>query len=231
MENEVIKQPQTEQQSGVQPPESQEQEHKAVPEWATRRFGELTAARKEAERRAAEAEQRYQQLQAQQSQGEIQQQQMHPNVDALARMYADQIADEKIKQQSFHQSLKSIESAGKEAFGDEFDRSINNLQMAGVGGAEFLQVVAALPNPEKVVHWLGRPENMEQAMQIASLPAMQMAIELTKLAPQAVKGVAKAISKAPAPISPIDGGGGSAGEPRLGTPEWFAWRNENARRK
>ena len=229
MEPEVIEPSQTKQQSGAQVPESQEQDHKAVPEWATRRFGELTAARKEAERRATELQQQLEQLRQQPAQQEPQQ--MHPNVDALARMYADQIADEKIKQQSFHQSLKSIESAGKEAFGDEFDRSISNLQMAGVGGPEFLQVVAALPNPEKVVHWLGRPENMEQAMQIASLPGMQMAIELTKLAPQAAKGVAKPISRAPAPINPIDGGGGSAGEPRLGTPEWFAWRNQNARRK
>ncbi len=229
MENAVIEQPQVEQQPAAQQPESQETEHKGVPEWATRRFGELTAARKEAERKAAELQQQLEQLRQQPVQQE--QQPVHPNVDALARMYAEQIADEKLKQQTFHQSLKSIESAGKEAFGDEFDRSISNLQMAGVGGPEFLQVVAALPNPEKVVHWLGRPENMEQAMQIASLPGMQMAIELTKLAPQAAKGVAKAISKAPAPISPIDGGGGGAGEPRLGTPEWFAWRNENARRK
>lgn len=228
MEQEVIE---TQQQGAT--PETQadeaQQEHKAVPEWATKRFGELTAARREAERRAAEAEQQLAQLRQQPQQQE--QAPANPNVEALARMYAEQIADEKIKQQTFHQSLKSIESAGKEAFGDEFDRSIANLQMAGVGGPEFLQVVAALPNPEKVVHWLGRPENMEQAVQIASLPGMQMAIELTKLAPQAAKGVGKAISKAPPPISPIDGGGGGAGEPRLGTPEWFAWRNENARRK
>lgn len=236
MEQDVIEQQQSEQTqtTGAEQAQEQQQEQKAVPEWATRRFGELTAARKAAEQRAADLERQL--AQAQQQPATQEHQPTHQNVEALARMYAEQIADQiaeqKVKEQSFHQSIQSIERAGKDAYGEEFDRSISNLQMAGVGSQEFLQALAAIPNPEKVVHWLGRPENMEQAVQIASLPGMQMAIELTKLAPQAAKGVAKAVSRAPAPISPLDGGGGaSGGEPRLGTPEWFAWRNESARRK
>lgn len=229
MEQEVIAPPEGEQTQVEGQQQEQQQQQKAVPDWLTKRFGELTAARRTAEQRAAELERQL--AQAQQQPPQQEQQPVSANVEALARMYAEHIAEQKLKEQTFHQSLKSIESAGKEAFGDEFDRSIANLQVAGVGGQEFLQVLAAIPNPEKVVHWLGRPENMEQAVQIASLPSVQMAVELAKLAPQAAKAVAKPISKAPAPITPIEGGGGAAGEPRLGTPEWFAWRNENARRK
>lgn len=231
MENEVI-----EQQEVVQTPEQQaaveqDQPKKEVPEWATRRFGELTAAKKDAERRALEAEQRYQQLQAQQSQGEAQPQPVHANVDALARVYAESIADEKIKQQEFNRSLKSIEDNGRQEFGDEFDRSISNLGMAGVGGVDFLHVLGSLPNPAKVVHWLGRPENMEEAVRIGSLSPVQMAIELAQLAPKAAKEVARPVSRAPAPITPIDGSVSAGGEPKLGTLEWFEHRNKTARRK
>lgn len=182
MEQEVIAPPEGEQTQVEGQQQEQQQQQKAVPDWLTKRFGELTAARRTAEQRAAELERQLAQAQQQQEQQE--QQPVSANVEALARMYAEQIAEQKLKEQTFHQSLKSIESAGKEAFGDEFDRSIANLQVAGVGGQEFLQVLAAIPNPEKVVHWLGRPENMEQAVQIASLPSVQMAVELAKLAPR-----------------------------------------------
>jgi hypothetical protein len=226
--NQEVEQEQTvapEQESQAEKPESK------VPDWATKRFGELTAARKEAERRAAQLQQ---ELENYRSQGEQQQEgghQPHPNVEALAQMYAERLVDERLKAQTFNQSIQAIESAGKTAYGDEFDRSIQNLQMAGVGGQEFLQVLAAIPNPEKLIHWMGRAENMEEALRIASLPGYQMAIEMTKAAPRAAKEVSKSFSKAPPPINPIDGGGGGSGQPKVGTPEWFAWRNENARRK
>jgi len=232
MENEVIEPQEVTQTPEQQQAAEQEQAKKEVPEWATRRFGELTAARKEAERRAAEAEQRLQQFQLQQPTGEGQAHQpVHANVDALARVYAETIADEKIKQQEFNRSLKSIEDHGRQEFGEEFDRSISNLGMAGVGGVDFLNVLGSLPNPAKVVHWLGRPENMGEAVRIGGLAPVQMAIELAQLAPKAAKEVARAVSKAPAPITPIDGVVSADGAPKLGTQEWFEHRNKTARRR
>lgn len=232
MENEVIDQQVQDQTPPSTGEVEQDQTKKEVPEWATRRFGELTAARKEAERRAAEAEQRLQQFQLQQPSGDTQTQQpVHANVDALARVYAESIADEKIKQQEFNRSLKSIEDNGRQEFGEEFDRSISNLGMAGVGGVDFLQVLGSLPNPAKVVHWLGRPENMGEAVRIGALSPVQMAIELAQLAPKAAKEVARPVSKAPAPITPIDGVVSADGAPKLGTKEWFEHRNKTARRR
>lgn len=232
MENEVIEQQEVAQTAEQQAAVEQDQAKKEVPEWATRRFGELTAARKEAERRAAEAEQQLQQLRSQQVVADPSQQPVvHANVDALARVYAESIADEKIKQQEFNRSLKSIEDNGRQEFGEEFDRSISNLGMAGVGGVDFLQVLGSLPNPAKVVHWLGRPENMGEAVRIGGLSPVQMAIELAQLAPKAAKEVARPVSKAPPPITPIDGVVSADGAPKLGTQEWFEHRNKTARRR
>lgn len=232
MENEVIEQQEATQTPEQQQAVEQDQGKKEVPEWATRRFGELTAARKEAERRAAEAEQQLRQFQSQQVAADPSQQPVvHANVDALARVYAESIADERIKQQEFSRSLKSIEDNGRQEFGEEFDRSISNLGMAGVGGVDFLQVLGSLPNPAKVVHWLGRPENMGEAVRIGGLAPVQMAIELAQLAPKAAKEVARPVSKAPAPITPIDGVASADGAPKLGTQEWFEHRNKTARRR
>ncbi|MEK7945729.1 hypothetical protein WKR98_13310 [Pigmentiphaga sp. YJ18] len=212
------------------------------PEWAIRRFGELTAAKKAAderaaaaERRAAELEQRLAAPPQQQQEGQTQQQtQVHPNVVELARTMALQEAETIVNQRSMAKRIASIEEAGRKEFGGEFDRSIQNLQIAGIGSPEFLEALTSMPNPEKVVRFLGDAVNIEEAMRISGLPPVQMAIEMAKLAPKAVQAYTKAISSAPAPIAPIEGTGRAEGaepDPKADPKAWIAWRNQTARRK
>lgn len=204
------------------------------PEWVLRRFGELTAARREAEDRAARIEAELNQIRQQpatQDQGQAAQVQ-HPNVQQLAEVMAEQLVNQRVQQQAMTAKVENIEKAGREQFGAEFDRSVQNLQIAGVGSPQFLEALTAIPNSEKVVRYLGDPNNIEEALRVASLPPVQMAIEMATLSQKAVKSLAKQVSNAPAPIQGIEGKGSVEGEPDINdTAAWISWRASKARKK
>jgi hypothetical protein len=234
MENDVVEQPNEEvvAETAAKPEEGQQEQPKPkgdVPEWAVRRFGELTAARKDAERRAAEIAAERDALRQQVESG---QQPAGNTVEELANARAESIAEQRLRQRAMQDRIQSIDRAGREEFGAEYDRATENLAMAGVGSEAFIQALAEIPNAEKVVQFLGQPDNLEEASRLASLSPVRMAVELMKLAPKAAKAFSKPVSSAPAPITPISGGGSAdSAEPKVGTPEWYAWRNKTARRK
>jgi hypothetical protein len=216
----------------VTPPPADEeapQEPKSGPaDWALRRIAEITAKRREAEAEAARWKEQYERAQALVP-ADQQQHQPQQNVDQLARAYAENMRAQEREQER----LVSIEQAGRKEFGTEFDTAVANLNAAGVGGPEFLRVIAEIPNAEKVVAWLGKHDNLGEAVRIAGLSPIQMGIEMTKLSTKAAKEMTKQISKAPAPIQAIEGGssGSDTVEPAVGSKEWFAWRNQNARKR
>lgn len=225
------------------PPEQQQQQNQQPPEWVPKRMGELAAARRAAEQRAeqvaaenARLQQELAQLRGGQPGDTTQQQptQQHPNVEQLARTYAEQLVNQRMQEQQTTSRIAEVDAAARKEFGADYDASVQNLTMAGVGGPEFLSVITSVPNPEKLVTWLGKTENLAEAMRVTSLPPVQMGIEMTKLASRAAKEMAKQVSKAPPPVEGIEAGGsggGGSSEPKLGTPEWYKWRNENARRR
>lgn len=216
-----------EQQQEAQPQEQQEQKP-APADWALRRIAEITAKRREAEAEAARWKEQYERAQALVP-ADQQQHQPQQNVDQLARAYAENMRAQEREQER----LANIEQAGRKEFGAEFDTAVANLNAAGVGGPEFLRVIAEIPNAEKVVAWLGKHDNLGEAVRIAGLNPIQMGIEMTKLSTKAAKEMTKQISKAPAPIQAIEGGssGSDTVEPTVGSKEWFKWRNENARKR
>jgi len=131
--------------------------------------------------------------------------------------------------------MTEIEKNAKAEFGDVYDKSVTNLQLAGVGGQDFLQALAAIPSPEKVITYLGKSENINDAIRIANLSPMQMGVELTKLSSKATKELGKQKSNAPAPVGDVDGGSsratGSVEPDPSDTAAWVAWRSANARRR
>lgn len=211
-----------------QSPQDQQQEPKSEPpEWVMRRMAEITAKRREAEAEAArwrEIAERAQVAGNQEPQAAAPQ-----NVDELARAYAENLR----AQERERERLASIEAAGRKEFGAEFDSAVRNLNAAGVGGPEFLRVVAEIPNAEKVVAWLGKHDNLEEAVRIASLNPIQMGIEMTRLSEKAAKAMTKQVSKAPPPVQHIEGGSSASDqvEPPVGSKEWFAWRQEQVRQR
>ena len=139
------------------------------------------------------------------------------------------------KNESFVAKMTEIEQKAKEEFGVEYDKSVQNLSLAGVGGQEFLQALAAIPSPEKVITYLGKSENINEAIKIATLTPLQMGVELTKLSSKATKELGKQKSNAPAPVGDVDGGssralGGAEPDPS-DTQAWFAWRQQNMRKR
>lgn len=228
---------QADQQENTQAPAGGEAENTQTPaapdtSWVPKRISEITAARRAAEARAAELEAEVQRLRAAPpAPADGQQQPASPNqsVEQLARAYAEKMVREQTEAQTINSRIAAINEAGAKEFGDDFEKSVQNLQIAGVGGPDFLRVITSIPKAEAVVTWLGKTENMNEAMRIASMDPVQMGIELTKMSSKAAKELGKQISKAPPPIETV--GGGASGDTAEPDPknvkEWMAWRAKN----
>lgn len=210
-------------------PEAQVEQHEEkkdsyheLPDWARKRMGELAAQKNAAKEEAA----RIQAILAQ-TQSQPTQQPQFQSQDELMKA-AERIAQEKLAQQTFVQKMTQIESTAKEAYGEEYDKAISNLSLAGVQSNDFLQALAEIPNPEKVLVYLGRSDNVNEAIRVANLSPMQMGIEMTKLSQKAAKELSKQRSSAPAPIGEVGGSssssGGGAEPPISDTQAWMAWR-------
>jgi hypothetical protein len=214
-----------------QPEAKQENSYNELPDWARRRMGELAAEKNAAKQKLEELQSKQQYQAPQDQQNYIPQ----DNIQELAMTYAKQIAAQQAQEQSFVNRMSEIEKNAKEEFGDVYDKSVTNLQLAGVGGQDFLQALAAIPSPEKVITFLGKSENINEAIRIANLNPLQMGVELTKLSTKATKELGKQKSNAPAPVGDVDGGSSRA----LGTVEpdpsdteaWLRWRSSNARKR
>ena len=209
----------------------QENSYNELPDWARRRMGELAAEKNAAKQKLEEMQSKAQYQPPQEQQSFSPQE----NIQELAMTYAKQIASQQMQEQSFVNKMTEIEKNAKAEFGDVYDKSVTNLQLAGVGGQDFLQALAAIPAPEKVITFLGKSENINEAIRIANLSPMQMGVELTKLSSKATKELGKQKSNAPPPVGDVDGGSSrSAGgvEPSPSdTQAWIKWRSENARRR
>lgn len=222
----------TEQPDGAAPePAAQPTE----PNWVTRRLGEIAAARREAEARAAAAEARAAAAEAKlaKPQAEGAAAATGPisaeDFEALVEARVKAKVDAQIQQQLATQKIDAINAEGAKLYGPAFEESINNLTAVGVAGEQFVQVLTGLPKAAAVVTYLGRPENLEEATRIASMPPVHMAIAMAQLESKATRALGKQVSAAPEPIEP-EGSGGSArvsGEPDPSdTKAWIEWRRK-----
>lgn len=236
----------TQQPAEAQPAEQPEQRQQSDTSWVPRRISEITAARRAAEQRAEEERQarvRAEEELARYRAGTVEpgtQQgttspQQNQSVDQLARAYAERMVREQRDQDSMTSRIAAINEAGVKEFGDDFDKSVQNLNMAGIGGPDFLRVITNVPNPEKVVTWLGKSENLNEAMRLSSMDPIQMGIEMTKLSSKAAKELGKQISKAPPPVQTLEGGSSSSDggmpDPAKDPKGFIEWRNKNARKR
>jgi hypothetical protein len=226
------------QQPETQQVEQQQNETQERPDtsWVPKRISEITAARRAAEARAAELEAELNRLRAAQQSGGTDQQahqapQPNQNVEELARAYAQRLRNEEKASESLNSGIARINEAGAKEFGDEFEKATQNLNMAGVGGVDFLKVLTSIDGAEKLVTYLGKNENIDEAMRISSLDPVQMGIEMMKLAPKAAKALSKQVSKVPPPVQTVDGGGSSASDSTEPDPsdtkKWVEWRNKS----
>jgi len=211
----------------VAPETTKENSYHDLPEWARRRMGELAEQKRTAAEKAAA-------LEAQLNQFSQAPAPAAPQEDVMKM--AQQIARQELEQRQFVEKMTSIEQTAKKEFGEDYDRSISNLSMAGVQSNDFLRALAEIPNPEKVLVYLGKSENVGDAVKIANMSPLQMGIELTKLSTKAAKELSPTKSRAPAPVADVDGSSssrssGGAEPPMSDTVAWMEWRKANARKK
>lgn len=223
------------------PPE-QEAPRQPDHSWVPKRISEITAQRRAAEERAARLESELTALKAAQSTangaqtatGQFQGTPAKPeDIQALARSYAEKMVRDERETASINSRIAEINAAGAKDFGQDFQASVDNLGAAGVGGPEFLKAITAIPNAEKLVTWLGKHENLNDAMRVVSLDPVQMGVELMKLSAQANKAFAKPVSKVPAPAANLDGRAATDGDepdPK-DTNAWMAWRSKTRKSK
>lgn len=221
--------------AGSQPAlEQQAEQTPKTPEWVERRFGEMTRARREAERKAEEATtqaETYRRLLEATQRGE----QVDPNQQPAVKAPVND--EERIQQaaqrlnaeQSFNARCNSVFESGKAEL-PGFEDAVKNLGMIGITNA-FLADVVGLDDAHKVLHALG--SDPDEAIRILSLPPLQQGRALERIAAKAPVKVNKPVSNAPEPISSrVDASSSTAGKSLdgLSMDEFMKVRNSQTKR-
>jgi len=201
-----------------------EQKEKKTP-WFEKRISEVTREKYEHKRAAEQAAAEAQHLRDQLARLQSGEQYEAPAADV--NTLAEQRAQQLLAERSFNDACNKVYQTGKAEFPD-FDQAVTNLQMVGVN-RDFLELATTSDAGAKLIHHLGT--DLDEAARIAALPPVQMARELTKLEFKLAQPVAKPVSKAPAPITPIGAGGAADSGLRDDLPidEWM--RRNSAKKK
>jgi hypothetical protein len=196
--------------------------------WALKRIGALTAKSHQAEREAQAAKgeaERYRLLVEQMQRGEepaVTTPGQAPNIDELVTKRATEIA----QQQQMAERGQSVSKVGTESYPD-FMTAVTTLDALGISG-EQVQSLLGMDDAHKVIYSLGK--NPEEALRILALPPLQQGRELERMSLKAGQPVAKAVSKAPAPITPVDGSTTVEKDPsKMSMDEWAKWRAKNSK--
>jgi len=196
--------------------------------WAVKRIGDLTRQRHEAERNATAAKgeaERYRLLVEQMQRGEeptVTPPGQAPNIDELVSKRATEIA----QQQQMAERGQSVSKVGAEAYPD-FMTAVTTLDALGISGDQ-VQSLLGMDDAHKVIYSLGK--NPEEALRILALPPLQQGRELERMALKAGQPAAKAVSKAPAPITPVDGSTTVETDPsKMSTEDWMKWRTKTTK--
>jgi hypothetical protein len=111
----------------------------------------------------------------------------------------------------FNEDCNRIAAEGAKAFPD-FDDALKNLGALGALNEQVLQTVIATGDGARLLYELG--SDPAEAAKVLTLPPSLLAIELGKRSAIKPARAATAISKAPAPIVPLQGGARITQEPR-----------------
>lgn len=207
----------------------QNEEGKDPNAWALKRIGALTAKSHEAARDAQAARgeaERYRLLVEQMQRGEtpdtVTPPGQQPNIDELVTKRATEIA----QQQQMAERGVSVSKVGAEAYPD-FMAAVTTLDALGISGDQ-VQSLLGMEDAHKVIYSLGK--NPEEALRILALPPLQQGRELERMANKAGQPAPKAVSKAPAPITPVDGSTTVEKDPsKMSMDDWAKWRAKTSK--
>lgn len=190
--------------------------------WEQRRIDELTRKRREEERARTRAEERAAQLEAELAKarsGTPGEPTPKPAVDeetVRARVRAEMEAERAGRE--FGEKTGKVLQDGLKTFGDDFERvraeTTETFGQELGARPDFFEALVELPDAARVFYELG--QNPERLDEVLRMSPTRMAIELTRM--NDAKPAPKTISKAPAPIAPV-GGGGPKGTGELDDPD------------
>ena len=103
---------------------------------------------------------------------------------------------------AFNQQANAVYEAGKEKFGD-WQESVDSLNALGLMTAQLAEAAFETGSAPDVIYHLG--QDTDEASRIASLPPLKMAVEVAKLAGRLSAPKSGPISRAPAPVKPVNG--------------------------
>ena len=202
----------------------------AVPEWARKEINKKHAKNKELERRLAEREVELESLRviAAKVQGETP---PKPTYTPQSDQSAIEAAAAKIvAEREYNSSVNQVNDAGKKAYGQEWDKAIENLVTLGGDGSftvDVMQGIMATDDPPKVLLELGKnPANYQRIMELS--PAKRQT-EMVKLAMQPASKAR--VSAAPPPVEQVGGRTANDAELRddLSDDEWNARQAQRER--
>lgn len=203
--------------------------------WALKRIGKLTAKNHETAREleAARSESaRYRMLLEQMQQQGQEGQQSQPKLDQSPQdidALVEQRATQKAQQQAIAERGQSVAKTGAETYAD-FQQAVQALDSLGIT-QEQVQSLIGMDDAHQVIYHLGK--NPEEADRILSLPPLQQGRELERLAAKAAQAPApKPVSKAPAPVKPLDSTAAAERDPsKMSTAEWMEWRSKTTQNR
>jgi hypothetical protein len=146
--------------------------------------------------------------------------------DQITPQQFQQAVDRGVAQRQFDEACTNLYRKGESEFKD-FPKSVEMLRTMGVLDVPTAQAVLKLENGHKILYELGK--NPGEAQRFLGLDPITKAVELAKFASKVPAAPApKAVSNAPAPITPQVGAGASLeksiDDPTLSTAEWMALR-------
>lgn len=204
--------------------------------WWQKRIDEITRARHDAERETQRLKQEIEHYRQRQADPNAQQ----PPGQAPANLTDAQIeerANAIAAQREYQRGVARTIDAGNTKYGEPaFNAACNTLASLGANEQPaFMQAVSDLDNGADVLQHLGT--HPEVAARLMAMPPVRMAMELARLEGKiTAPPPAKPLSRAPAPIAPIEGGVSQAEpdiyDPNISTERFIALRNkqEAARR-
>ena len=215
-----------------------EHDESSLPEGVKKRIDKVTRQKYEAiaesNRLKAELEQLKAQLAPKQEAPDISQ------FDTLDD-YVEAVAEYKYQNNMLSEQEKNVERAIEQRVSREWVAKVDKVRSVApdfdavfnnVANIEFapmaLEAVAQHPKGAEIAYMLGK--NVSDAYRIAALPPYQQLMAIGEVAARANLPKAKAVSSAPAPVKPVQGGSSNSAPP-TDIDEWMKWRNDQLRQK
>lgn len=170
------------------------------PDWALKRIDKLTKDKRTAEEEAEQLRQRLAALES--GQGDPV---PTPAATGLTQADVDRLANEKLAQAQFTNRCNDIFHAGEKEYTD-FQATIRNFSNIGGLPQDLVQAAIEFDEPHKLLYALGK--NLNEAMRLSQMTAVQKAVALSKMEKEMNK--TPVVSRAPEPAPTVVNGGGAA---------------------